>query len=70
MEFSKMLKSDDYAAAIDSSTFNKWNTKAITTKEAINRFKDNNKIPSYVVIDPADFERYMNSLGYFGEDGK
>ena len=55
MDFSKLLKKEVNAARIDSTIFNKWLSKQITTSEAIRRFKENNDIDPDLFIDPLEF---------------
>lgn len=68
MDFSKLLKKEVNAARIDSTIFNKWLSKQITTSEAIRRFKENNDIDPDLFIDPLEFASYLSSLGYYGEE--
>lgn len=52
------------SASNDKAIFTKWSYGQITTGEAIKRFKRSNNMPYYVNIEPDDFIRWINSIGY------
>jgi hypothetical protein len=51
-------------AAGDTAIFNKWASGRITTGEAIKRMKKNNNMPHYVNVEPDEWVRWVNGLGY------
>lgn len=63
MEIIRYLKNGN--VEYDKSTFSEWEQKVITTKKAIQYFRKNNKIPEDITIEDGEFERLLNSLGYF-----
>lgn len=51
-------------ASIDKELFHKWENKKINTKECIEQFRLNNKIPDKYIIIDLQFEYWLNSLGW------
>lgn len=51
---------------IDKTTFTRWENKVISTQRAIKEFQHNNH--TECDIDEADFERWLNYLGYIRKD--
>lgn len=49
----------------DKAAFQAWMDGKISIYECINEFRFNNRIKKDVVIDPIDFELWLNSLGYW-----
>ena len=65
MNIAKYLKRGN--EKYDCKLFMEWEKEEISTAEALEKFKWNNKIE--VNIEPGEFERFLGSLGYFrGKD--
>lgn len=52
-------------ASKDKELFHKWEMKKISTEECLNQFKMNNDIPEKCIIIELQFERWLNSLGWW-----
>lgn len=59
------LKHGTKTISRDKATFQAWMDGKISIYECINEFRLNNRIKKDVVIDPIDFEYWLNSLGYW-----
>ena len=53
-----------YTASRDKAIFTQWERNQIDTKQCIEMFRINNKIPTRINIDKDKFEYWLNSLGW------
>lgn len=66
MELSKQIKASNRAIQADRKVFSEWEEGKISVWECIDAFRENNRIKR--PIDPEQFERWLNSLGYWRVD--
>lgn len=59
-----LLNKSGSSSAKDQKSFRKWELFEISTDECIEEFLENNKQPQGLYVDPVEFERWLNSLGY------
>ncbi len=62
MDISKLLSCTSHSINSDKNLFKKWESKQITTNEAIRDFKINNNIEEE--IGETEFVLWMNSIGW------
>lgn len=65
MELSSILKKGYTSASNDCKVFKLWEDRKISTNRALELFRINNKVRDDLIIGLEEFERFMNSLGYY-----
>lgn len=62
-----VLSKTTTSSQMDCRLFNLWESKKISTAQALKYFYKNNKIEERYIITPSHFEHWLNSLGYIRE---
>lgn len=65
MELSSILKKGHTSASNDCKVFKLWEDRKISTNRALELFRLNNRVRDDLIIGLEEFERFMNSLGYY-----
>ena len=65
MELSSILKKGYTSASNDCKVFKSWEDKKISTNRALELFRLNNRVSDDLIIGLEEFEKFMNSLGYY-----
>ena len=65
MELSSILKKGYTSASNDCKVFKLWEDKKISTNRALELFRLNNRVSDDLIIGLEEFEKFMNSLGYY-----